>query len=347
MTGRARHASDEPAPLVSIILPTFNRARLLPEAFESIRTQSWERWELIVVDDGSTDDTAAVVRECTRAIAQKVEYVHHANKGAYGARNTGLDHAAGEYVAFFDSDDLWLPEYLERCVNAFEAAPEVDWVFAACRSVDETGAIIQPTTFETDLGPRPFLFLKTKDVGALRIIDDPMAIECHLLNGIYCGLQNSVIRRDVFAGHRFWEGYRVVEDVFFLTRALARGIRLAYLANVQVVYRIHGGNSSGSAAGLNREAFCRIRRESILGLERLQQELALTPRQQRALRRSLSRHYFWDIGYVCCWEANDIAGAFAAFNHGLRLDPFDGRMWKTYASCLVRSVFRRTVRTQG
>jgi glycosyltransferase involved in cell wall biosynthesis len=90
-------------PRVSIILPTFNRARFLPEAFASIRQQRFLDWELIVVDDGSTDDTDAVVRQSLQGVPQPIKYVKQENQGAYGARNTGVDHASGEFLAFFDS----------------------------------------------------------------------------------------------------------------------------------------------------------------------------------------------------------------------------------------------------
>ena len=330
-----------PAPLVSVILPTFNRAQFLPQAFASIEAQSFRNWELIVVDDGSTDETESVVQAWRGGVEQAVFYVAQDNRGAYGARNTGLEHARGDYIAFFDSDDVWLPHHLARCVSAFERAPEIDWVFAACRAVDAAGAIVQPTTFETDGAPRPFLSLKAKDIGGVRIIDDPAAIECHFLHGIYCGLQNSVIRRSVFAGHRFWEDFRVVEDVLFLARALARGIRLAYITDVQVLYRIHEGNSSGSASGVTRDGLRRIYQEHVTGLERLGDEVALTKRQRRAFRRCLARHYFWHIGYVCCWEMRDTAGAMAAFKKGLRLTPWDPSMWKTYLACVSKSTIQR------
>ena len=75
-------------PRVSIILPTFNRARFLPEAFASIRRQHFLDWELIVVDDGSTDETDAVVRQSLHDVTQPVKYVKQENQGAYGARNT-------------------------------------------------------------------------------------------------------------------------------------------------------------------------------------------------------------------------------------------------------------------
>jgi len=328
-------------PLVTIILPTFNRARFLPEAFASIDAQTFRDWELIVIDDGSTDDTEAVVRAWSERIDRPLHYLKQENRGAYGARNTGLDHATGEYVAFFDSDDLWLPHHLARCVEALTRSEHVDWVYAACRSIDQSGAISQPNTFVTPAGPRPFLALETRAVGDLRIIDDSEIVSCQLTHGLYAGLQNSLIRRRVFDGYRFWEDSRVVDDVMFLIRALVRGVRLGYLLDVHVIYRIHDGNSSGSSTGSNRESLARIRRESIVGLERLDRELVLTPEQRRALRRTLSRYYFWDLGYVCYWEAGDASNAFQAFKHGLRLNPTDHRMWKTYAACLVRSTYRR------
>ena len=324
-------------PLVSIILPTFNRAPFLPEAFASIDAQTFNDWECVVVDDGSTDNTEAIVRAWTPSVTQGVKYVKQENKGAYGARNTGLNHATGEYIAFFDSDDLWLPHHLERCVSALQTVREAGWVFAACRAIDTTGAIVQPTTFETIEGPRPFLSLRATTVGPVHLIEDPTLLECHVTSGLYAGLQNSVIRREVFDGHRFWEDYRVVEDANFVVRALVRGVRMAYLTDVHVIYRIHAGNSSASAVGLSRDSLYRIRRENIVGIERMLKELTFTPRQRRALQAGLGRHYFWGIGYVCCWEAGDVTGAFAAFKRGLQLNPFDVRMWKTYVSCLISS----------
>jgi glycosyltransferase involved in cell wall biosynthesis len=331
-------------PVVTIILPTHNRSTFLPEAFASILAQTWTDWELIVVDDGSTDDTRAVVDDWIGRIPNRVIYTHQQNKGAYGARNTGLDQATGQYIAFFDSDDLWLPEYLERCVTALRQAPEIDWVFVACRCIDGSGHTVQETTFETSNGPRPFVSLRGHAIGDLNVIDDPTMVECHLTSGMYAGLQNSVIKREVFDGHRFWEQYRVVEDAVFLLRAMLRGIRLGYLRSTYVIYRIHSGNSSGSAAGISTEAMLRIRMENVTALERVREEAILTISQRRALRRSLARHYFWDVGYACCLEGGDLAGAFHAFRKGIWLDPLDLKMWKTLAVAIPRRLVYRMIR---
>jgi glycosyltransferase involved in cell wall biosynthesis len=328
-------------PAVSVILPTYNRARFLDEAFASIVAQTWQDWELIVVDDGSNDETRAVVERWRPRFSKPFTYVWRENGGAYAARNTGLDHATGDFVAFFDSDDLWLPHHLERCASALAANPELDWIFAACRSIDASGNLVQPTTFEMNGRSRLFLSLRTKNVAGLKIINDPKITEYHLAEGLFAGLQNSVIRRRVFDGHRFWEDYRVVEDSLFLARALARRIRLAYFTDIHVIYRIHDANSSGSVAGGSREGLLRIYREHVRGLARLENETAFSAAERAALRRSLALHYFWHIGYVCCWEAGDSVGALEAYRAGLRLTPFDVLKWKTYLSALGRTFLKR------
>jgi glycosyltransferase involved in cell wall biosynthesis len=296
----------------------------------SIAGQECGDWELIVVDDGSTDDTRAVIERWTPKLSQPVKYVWQENGGAYAARNTGLDHVSGEYVAFFDSDDLWLPHHLSRCVEVLSGNPDVDWVFAACRSVDADGHVVAETTFEDNGRPRRFLALQHRVSGRAHVIEDPHAIECHLLHGIYAGLQNSVIRATVFAADRFQPDSRVVDDTLFLLRAMKRGARLAFLPDVHVIYRIHGDNSSGSAAGASREKLLRVYREYEVGLERIRRAGDFTGSQRRALNKCLARHYFWHIGYACEWMDGKRREALRSMGKGLRLDPLNLPMFKTY-----------------
>ena len=137
-----------PSPTVSIILPTYNRSKFLIEAFDSIHSQQWTDWELIVIDDGSTDDTRQQVTQLTADFPQSVHYIYQRNQGSYGARNAGLDKATGKYIAFYDSDDIWLPHHLKDCVEGLEANPDVDWVYGACRILDHaTGVELTPSTF--------------------------------------------------------------------------------------------------------------------------------------------------------------------------------------------------------
>jgi glycosyltransferase involved in cell wall biosynthesis len=103
-------------PRVSVILPAYNRAQLLPRAIGSVLAQTHADFELIVVDDGSTDNTEAVVR---RLADPRIRYLRRRNGGPGAARNTGIATARGEFVAFQDSDDEWLPHKLERQLARF------------------------------------------------------------------------------------------------------------------------------------------------------------------------------------------------------------------------------------
>ena len=116
-------------PRVSVIVPTYNRASSLPRAIDSALEQTIGDLEVVVVDDGSTDHTASVLADYDDPRVRPV--VHATNRGANVARNTGIDHARGEYVAFLDSDDEWHREKLERQLEALEGRAD-DWIGAYC-----------------------------------------------------------------------------------------------------------------------------------------------------------------------------------------------------------------------
>lgn len=109
-------------PLISCIVPAFNSARYIREALNSVLGQTYQRIEVIVVDDGSTDDTAAIVDE----YRSSVRYVWQNNCGPAATRNRGVDEATGTFVAFLDADDLWHPTKLARQLEAFAAQPALD-----------------------------------------------------------------------------------------------------------------------------------------------------------------------------------------------------------------------------
>jgi len=109
---------------ISVIIPAYNSARFLPEAIESVLRQTYSVFEIIVVDDGSTDETREICEQYPT-----VTYIYQANQGQIGARNTGLQASKGEYLLFFDSDDCLLPNAVEAGVNCINTHPEVGFVF--------------------------------------------------------------------------------------------------------------------------------------------------------------------------------------------------------------------------
>lgn len=327
------------SPAVSIILPTYNRATFLPQAFASIEAQTFRDWELVVVDDGSTDGTRGIVESLPSPLRERLRYVYQPNGGAYAARNTGLDHARGELIAFFDSDDEWLPHHLQDCWSALQRNPDVHWVYGASRLVDDaTGAELGANSFYVNGRPRPFRRLRTSNRGGVRVFEEPDLISRILEGaGLFAGLQNSVIRREVFATLRFQAAARnEAEDQVFLIRTLAAGFKLAYFDRVHHVYHVHAANSSGSARGLSLERQARIYQDLIRGFEELPALVSLTSRQRRALNDKVAREYFWHLGYATYWTAGRHRDAVRAYERALGLAPMHLKFWKSYLAARLR-----------
>lgn len=115
-------------PTVSIILPTYNREKLISFAIQSVLNQTCSDFELIIVDDGSQDNTTNLVSKFNDS---RIRYIHHyQNAGVSAARNTGIEQAKGQYIAFLDSDDEWLPEKLEQQLQIFQDQPTVAVIYS-------------------------------------------------------------------------------------------------------------------------------------------------------------------------------------------------------------------------
>jgi glycosyltransferase involved in cell wall biosynthesis len=137
------------APTVSVIIPAYNTAQFVAEAVDSVLQQSYPPLEVIVVDDGSTDDTSAVLQRYVHD--QRVRCIRQQNGGAGKARNLGVQHAVGELIAFLDSDDLWVAQKLALQVPLF-ANPYVAVVYSDREDIDERGEAVSAPALEFHRG---------------------------------------------------------------------------------------------------------------------------------------------------------------------------------------------------
>jgi glycosyltransferase involved in cell wall biosynthesis len=135
-------ASGPTRPAVTVIIPTFNRASIVVRAIRSVLGQTCQDWELIVVDDCSTDGTEQAVKGFSD---KRIKYIRHdRNRLGGAARNTGIRHAQGEYVAFLDSDDEWPPQKLQKELEVFRNSdPAVGLVYTGTVILDETGRVLE------------------------------------------------------------------------------------------------------------------------------------------------------------------------------------------------------------
>ena len=132
MADRRGHVSSSPR--VSIVTPVLNAGRFLQEAIESVLAQTSDSWELLLVDDGSTDGSTATAERYASAHPERIRCLAHEgrlNKGASASRNLGIRHARGEFLAFLDADDVYLPRKLEEQVPLLEAHPQAAMLYAA------------------------------------------------------------------------------------------------------------------------------------------------------------------------------------------------------------------------
>jgi glycosyltransferase involved in cell wall biosynthesis len=201
------------APLVSVVIPVFNGARLLPDALASARAQDYAPLEIVVVDDASSDGSGDVA---ARAGAKVVRLPR--NIGAAAARNRGVAEARGAAIAFLDADDTWPPGRLRRLMDRLTATPPVDMVCGRTRAVGR----IDAAYLRPELAANPHVHA--------------------LLFG------SAVIRREVFArvGPIAAE-YRIGHDTDWFLRAREAGIAIAVLDEDVLDYRLHDANMTRDA----------------------------------------------------------------------------------------------------
>lgn len=180
-------------PTVSVIIPTYNRVHLIGGAIQSVLDQSYKDFEIIVVDDGSTDNTEEVIKEFQEQDKRIVYIRHEKNKGAAAARNTGIKAARGKYIGFQDSDDEWFPEKLEKQIKIFEnASPEVGVVYTSFWRIEKTKRTYIPPT---------------------RVTQKEGNIHSELLKGNFIGTPVSLIKKECFKkGGMFDESLPRLQD---------------------------------------------------------------------------------------------------------------------------------------
>ncbi len=143
-------------PSVSVIIPSYNTSRYLPAALESVLAQTFEDWEAIIVDDGSTDNTKDIVDRLRPQFSGRLHYYYQANRGLPAARNAAIMRAAGEFIALLDADDVWMPDRLACGVEHLRRHPAIGFVHARVARIDAAGRIIEYP------GIRPPRFLSGK-----------------------------------------------------------------------------------------------------------------------------------------------------------------------------------------
>ncbi len=198
-------------PLVSIIIPSYNAARYVADAVESALAQTYGNKEVIVIDDGSTDNTKEVLAPYIQS--GKVKYIIQANKGLSGARNTAIREAKGSYIALLDADDFFLPEKMEKQIEHLESHPECDISYCDLYHFYEDE-------------PNHLLKLQYKYYSGDKVLP-------HLIQGNFIAPLAVVLRRSAFDRFGYFdETMRRSEDLEFWIRVASAGGVICFLPEI-------------------------------------------------------------------------------------------------------------------
>ncbi len=139
--------NSTPNPLISVIIPSYNSAHLLPETIASVQAQTYRHWELLIINDGSTDDTDRIVAQYLQQHPDdRIQFISKPNGGVSNTRNFGANLAQGDIIAFLDADDRWLPHNLKSHIEHFEANPAIGVSFGHVEFITAAGQSTGKTT---------------------------------------------------------------------------------------------------------------------------------------------------------------------------------------------------------
>jgi glycosyltransferase involved in cell wall biosynthesis len=213
-------ALETKQPRVSVIIPTYNSAQYLPQAIESVLAQTYTDYEIIVINDGSTDNTRQVVAP----YEEQIRYVYQENQGVSAARNRGLYLARGELIAFLDADDIFLPYKLKEQVAVFDAQPQVGIVNTGFRVIQEDGKTITDVKWWEeipDLDQKTWVLYKP-------VLPSAMMFRCDWFERV----------------GGFDSRFTVGEDIDVTFRMICQGCLAAWLPKVTVCYRQHNQSAT-------------------------------------------------------------------------------------------------------
>lgn len=264
-------------PRVSILIPAYNRAELLRLTLESALRQTIDDYEIVVVDDGSTDDTAAVVR----SIAPSARYIYQDNQGIPEVLNRCVRETRGEYVQFLGSDDLLLPDTLARSAAVLDSHPRVALVHGAATIIDGAGK-------ERYISRPPFVKGDYVRSGREEIGD--LLFSNHIVATTVMARRSCLIEAGLFDAR-----LKLYEDWNLWTR-IARRHDIAYLDQPLACYRVHFGPTGSVFAGASAREIDRYRRMHL--------NEVLRDEEFRGLRRrAMARHHMVVARRAC--ESNE------------------------------------------
>ena len=270
-----------PNPLVSVVIPAYNCAPFISETLESVYRQTYTNLEIVLVDDGSTDDTPSALAPHM----DRIRYLYQENKGTAAARNAGIQMAKGDLIAFLDNDDLWFPEKIDLQVRVLQEHPECGLVFTDGKEIDGS-RVLRDSLMANHLQS----WIDQRDDQDSRVMHGWLFNELITLNFI-CSASGVMVRKQSVKRIGGFDERIAIADDYDLYLRMARLYPMAYLRPCLYVWRYRKESQSGSRN--NRQY-----RWTKAMLPVLEKHLHIMPMELRPQVRRRLLNMYWQIGWL-------------------------------------------------
>lgn len=248
---QARGWHDQ-TPLVSVVIPAYDAAAYIPAALDSVLAQTLANYEIIVVNDGSPD--TPLLEEALQPYFGRVRYIKQENGGPGSARNTGIRASRGRYVAFLDSDDIWLPKHLASQIEIFESDPSLGLVYANAVQIKDDRLV--GVSFDRTPQSLPVNF-------------DSLLREQSTVN-----TSSAVVSREALvAAGMFDEQFRRCEDYDLWLRLAAAGVRMTFTREIQIAHR--PANGLAASGDLMKQALIAVYQKTVATQKLTEQQTSM------------------------------------------------------------------------
>lgn len=284
-------------PRVSILMPTYNSAAYIKKSIDSVCSQDFKDWELIIIDDGSTDNTYDIVASFQAILQNRLTYIRTHNQGASLARNVGLKLCRGAFIAFLDSDDIWDSQKLSKQLEIFDQNPSIDLVFSNALIIDSNDL----STNKNYVKPSEL------EIPAKQIYTQILA------KRNYIPFSSIVVKKPVADEvGEFDDAFKSSQDSDWLLRLASKHMILGINENL-VFYRVHGASIS-SDIGLRKHDTVRIL------LKNIELNPPIGQSTKKEIYKRVAEHYYgW--GYHE-FSTNHLPSAREKFSQSIRHSPW-------------------------
>jgi glycosyltransferase involved in cell wall biosynthesis len=289
--GQISNNEIEIAPVVSIIIPIFNRENLVKQVIDTVVQQTFVNWELILVDDSSTDSTVSLINEYAAKDPRIKCVINSHKKGPSGARNTGLDESTGQYIAYHDSDDEWYPHHLETMVYYLDKySKDIDLMSAnPLRKFLETNEVFNYDTIDLKAVPHT----KVEDVC---LITRSRLFEVQL-KGRAITTQCMIGKASIMKSVRWNEDLNAAVDIMHNLELCALDIGVGHIQDYHAIYWAHDDNLTNCGGGHSPARMERVHSAFVLYWQLVLKKFELTREQKKYAEHELAETYAWHLGY--------------------------------------------------